>query len=112
MTSTPSKTTKSPRRFARASAGTPPAQTPHVEAGEGGTMSAPATAAVPKPSKQDIVLGLMQRPEGAALAEMVSATGWLPHSTRAVLTGLRKKGHAIVREKGDAGTVYRIGKAG
>ena len=29
----------------------------------------------------------------ATLTELTEATGWLPHSTRAVLTGLRKKGH-------------------
>ena len=34
--------------------------------------------------------------------------GWLPHTTRAALTGLRKKGHAIERFRGDDETRYRI----
>ncbi len=36
-----------------------------------------------------------------------------PHSVRAALTGLRKRGFAITREKNDAGvTVYRLAEAG
>lgn len=54
------------------------------------------------------VIALMQRAEGASLAEMVEQTGWLPHTTRAALTGLRKKGHAIVRGDRDDVTVYRL----
>lgn len=38
----------------------------------------------------------------------MSATGWLPHTVRAVLSGLRKKGHRIDRQQGPAGSVYRI----
>jgi len=36
------------------------------------------------------VIELLQRGDGATLAELVAATGWLPHTTRAALTGLRK----------------------
>ena len=35
----------------------------------------------------------MQRKTGATLDDLVEATGWLPHTTRAALTGLRKKGY-------------------
>lgn len=60
-------------------------------------------------SKQALVISLLQRGEGAGLGELAAATGWLPHPTRAALTGLRKKGYALVREKGQSGTsVYRI----
>ena len=71
-----------------------------------------ATAAPRRPSKNDQVVELLRRPEGATLEELTSATGWLPHSARAVLTGLRKKGHAIVREKRGEVTCYRIGDVG
>ena len=57
------------------------------------------------------MLALLRRAEGATLAELVEATGWLPHTTRAALTGLRKKGHGIVREKRDEVTYYRIAEA-
>ena len=43
---------------------------------------------------------------------MVKATGWLPHTTRAALTGLKKKGHAIGRDKRDEVTCYRITTSG
>lgn len=41
--------------------------------------------------------------------EMIAATGWLPHTTRAVLMGLRKKGHAIERARRGEVTIGRIG---
>ena len=41
------------------------------------------------------VIELLQRGDGATLAELVAATGWLPHTTRAALTGLRKRGYAV-----------------
>ncbi len=38
----------------------------------------------------------------------MAATGWLPHTTRAALTGLRKRGYAVNREVADGGSVYRV----
>lgn len=68
--------------------------------------SEPAPAAEKKPSKTSLVLGLLSRPEGAGLAQLVGATGWLPHTTRAALTGLKKKGHTIEQRKVDQRTTY------
>jgi hypothetical protein len=64
----------------------------------------------PRPgSKQAQIIALMQRKAGASLTAMVEATGWLPHTTRAALTGLRQKGYAIERDKSPQGkTVYRL----
>jgi hypothetical protein len=60
-------------------------------------------------TKLDHVKGLMARKRGASIAEMMEATHWLPHTTRAVLTGLRKKGIQIEREAiKDKPTIYRI----
>ena len=54
------------------------------------------TPAEVKPkTKQALLIQLLQREEGATLAQLVEATSWLPHTTRAALTGLRKKGHKI-----------------
>ena len=40
---------------------------------------------------------------------MTEATGWLPHTTRAALTGLRKRGYAVVRERtGGGDSIYRV----
>jgi Protein of unknown function (DUF3489) len=60
-------------------------------------------------SKRAQIIALMQRKMGASLDEMIEATGWLPHTTRAALTGLRHQGHAIAKSKNEAGTtVYRL----
>lgn len=63
---------------------------------------------LPRPSKMDAVLELLRRAEGATLGEIIDQTGWQPHSTRAVLTGLRKKGHVLEKTKRDDVTCYRI----
>ena len=71
--------------------------------------ASPAPAA---PSKISTVLDMLRREQGATLAELVEATGWLPHTTRAALTGMRKKGHAIEKSKRDDATCYCIQDAG
>ncbi|MFG1303912.1 DUF3489 domain-containing protein [Xanthobacter autotrophicus] len=71
----------------------------------------PTSGARPKPgSKLGMVLALLEKPQGASLAKLVEVTGWLPHTTRAALTGLRKRGFAVVSEKAEGGgaSVYRL----
>jgi DNA-binding IclR family transcriptional regulator len=60
------------------------------------------------PTKSATVLTLLRREDGATLAELVEATNWQPHTTRAMLTGLRKKGHAIERGKRENVTCYHV----
>ena len=50
-------------------------------------------------SKQALIVGLLSRDEGATLADITAATGWLPHTARAALTGLRQKGFALRSSK-------------
>ena len=81
-----------------------------IDAGPEGTGDEPVPAQ-PKPERQSksaAVISLLQRDDGATLADLIAATNWLPHTTRAALTGLRKKGHAIERGKRDGVTFYRI----
>ena len=59
-------------------------------------------------TKTSIVLDLLRREQGATLAELVALTGWLPHTTRAALTGLRKKGHVLEKSTRADATCYRI----
>lgn len=60
-------------------------------------------------SKSANVIKLLERDKGAGIDEMCKATNWKPHSVRAFLTGLRKKGFVLVREqRGNDGTTYRI----
>ena len=63
-------------------------------------------------TKQAHVVALLERDTGATLDELIAATGWLPHTTRAALTGLRHKGFVLDRGKrADGTTVYRISSA-
>ena len=60
-----------------------------------------------KTTKTDAVLKLLERQQGATVAQLRKATGWRPHSVRAALSGLRKKDHDIRREQSEKGvTVY------
>ena len=64
---------------------------------------------VKRQSKADLVLALLQRPEGATIDQLVTATGWLQHTTRAALTGLKKKGHTLASEKLEGqGRIYCV----
>ena len=68
---------------------------------------ATADSSVPRVTKQDQIASLLVRDEGATLDQMITATGWLPHTARAALTGLRKKGYAIDSDKVDGVRTYR-----
>ena len=61
-------------------------------------------------SKLAQVIKLLQRDYGATIDELMAATGWLAHTTRAALTGLRKRGFvvAIDRSDNERGSFYRI----
>ena len=60
------------------------------------------------PSKPQQILDLLNRDCGATLAELATFANWLPHSTRAYLTGLKKKGHVIDSDKVNGVRHYRI----
>lgn len=63
-------------------------------------------------SKLALVIELLERADGATIVDLTRATGWLPHTTRAALTGLRKRGYTMIRERVSAGnSVYRISDA-
>lgn len=60
-------------------------------------------------SKKALLIAMLSTQKGATIDALIKATGWLPHTTRAALTGLRKGGHAIVRFRdGDGVTAYKI----
>ena len=77
-------------------------------AGGHGIGAVAPSAPLAKTSKTALVLDLLRRPAGATLAELIKATGWLPHTIRAALTGIRKKGHDVERMKRADATCYRI----
>lgn len=87
--------------------GLKPRRMPRMPAQGETTLTAPASDRKPPlPHKISLVLELLHRPSGASLDDMVAATGWQPHSARAVLSGLRKKGHTIAKVKQDGVTHY------
>lgn len=71
----------------------------------------PAGVVSTRTTKSATVIAMLNQDDGATLAELVAATDWLPHTTRAALTGLRKKGHAIVRTVRDGTSHYSIAAA-
>jgi hypothetical protein len=70
----------------------------------------PAYSAPRSGTKIAHVITLLERRDGAALEELIAATGWLPRTTRAALTGLRKRGYAVALDQSDKqrGSVYRV----
>ena len=97
---------KRPRRMAR-ELQTQDSATTRVTAAIAAEPAPPSTE-VKVSSKVSQVLDLLRRPAGASIEELVAATGWLPHTTRAALTGLRKKGHTLISEKVEGLRRYRI----
>jgi hypothetical protein len=67
-------------------------------------------AAAPRAgTKQALVIEMLRATTGARLNALVEATGWLPHTTRAALTGLRKRGFSIERTREEGSdSIYRI----
>ena len=95
-----------PRRGAEAG---PPPKAPKPEARKKPKKATALTSADRSGTKLDHVKNLLARKRGATIQDMMEATGWLPHTTRAVLTGFRKRGFGIEREavKGKS-AIYRI----
>lgn len=70
-----------------------------------------SASAAGDPSKIATVLVLLEAEQGATLEDLVGATGWQPHTARAVLSGLTKKGHTVERAKVDGVSHYRVTQA-
>lgn len=80
---------------------------PKLKAAEKKALAADVAARVG--TKTDLILGMLNRPEGATSPEMEAATGWASHSVRGLLGTLRVRGISVIshKEKGHP-TVYRI----
>jgi hypothetical protein len=70
--------------------------------------SEPASPSPARVSRTDQLIALLRMPDGASIEDLCERFGWLPHSARAALTGLRKRGLDVQRSKAGTVTVYRI----
>jgi hypothetical protein len=84
----------------RKNAQTVPADT---KVGQAAAEAAPA-------GKLGILIWLLERPQGATIAEMVEETGWQAHSVRGAMSGTlkKRKGLTVTSEKVDGARTYRI----
>jgi len=84
-----------------------------------------STRAPREGTKQEAVLAMLRRPEGATVAQIAEAMGWAPHTVRGFFAGLKKRQRIIVvpaeriRQVGPntggakgSYTIYRIAEAG
>jgi len=63
--------------------------------------------------KLGLLIRLLQRPEGASLAEMTEVTGWQNHSVRGAIAGTIKKklGLPVTTAKTEGALRYQIAQA-
>jgi hypothetical protein len=63
-----------------------------------------------RPSKQDAVIAMLQRPEGATVDEVSTVMGWQRHTVRGLFSGTLKKklGLTLASTQEERGRVYRI----
>ena len=94
---------KPKRRYAREPKAAEHAQTASPPTAKSKSSKKPAAQ-----TKIGKVVALLVTDEGATLSQMVEATDWLPHTTRAALTGLKKKGYTIARRARNGASLYRI----
>jgi hypothetical protein len=78
-------------------------------AGRKGAKRAAGDRAPRAGTKLALVIDMLGARGGATIDALVKATGWLPHTTRAALTDVRKRGYRIEKARGkDGATRYRI----
>ncbi|WP_114965583.1 DUF3489 domain-containing protein [Alkalilacustris brevis] len=86
-------------------------QTDAEPAPTAGDADAPKPVAIRAGTKQAQIIALLQRPEGASIAEIVEATSWQAHTARGAISGALKKklGLPVTSEKVEGrGTVYKL----
>ena len=108
--------TKTPAKAPKAATGAKKAQPAKTAAPtKKAVRTAPTGATAPTPregTKQATMIAMLQRKNGATIAEIIEATGWQQHTVRGAFAGALKKklGLNIVSDKVDGkGRVYRIG---
>jgi DNA-binding MarR family transcriptional regulator len=96
-------------------AGVPAGKKPAARARKAQAIAAPSVIDAAKSggeararSKRALLIQRISRPGGARIDDLTEELGWLPHTVRAALTGLRRKGYVVARETAkDGSSVYR-----
>src|SRR6516164_5376421 len=103
---------KQPRRLTVRSFTTDPSRSRSKPTSGRTHLGAPSVSGADQPaasSKRAKLIAMLERPEGASIAEIGQRLGWLPHTVRAAITGLRQAGRAVMRSKDtDDRSVYRL----
>ena len=78
---------------------------PRIVRGKAAKTRKSAPTPAKSTSKQDQVLTLLRRQDGASIDEIVAATDWQSHSVRGFLSGAvkRRLGIDVISEKGEDG---------
>jgi len=85
---------------------------PQSDSAELATATVPGVDRPRASTKRAALIGMLERPEGASVAEIGQRLGWLPHTVRAAMTGLRHAGREVTRSKDATGqSVYRLARA-
>ena len=82
---------------------------PISESADLATANVPGADRPRASTKRAVLIGMLERPEGAPVAEIGQRLGWLPHTVRAAITGLRHAGREVTRIKdATSRSVYRL----
>ena len=75
-------------------------------------LAAPGVGKTPAPqkTKKERLEALLKRKGGVSIALIQKELGWLPHTVRAAISGVRKGGVPVECTPGKSGPVYRIVK--
>lgn len=78
--------------------------------GATGKAAKPVASASKRRTKQQRMIDMLRRPEGATIPQLSKAFGWEPHTVRGAISGALKKklGLRVITEKADRGRIYRI----
>jgi hypothetical protein len=84
------------------------ASQPRAKPRRAGAAAASVVDRPPASTKRAMLIGMLERAEGPSVTEIGQRLGWLPHTVRAALTGLRHAGREVIRSTNESGqTIYR-----
>ena len=65
----------------------------------------------PANTKQQRLIDMLRRPQGATITQIAKALEWQPHTVRGTIAGSLKKrlGLTVTSKKEETGRIYRIG---